>query len=117
MQRTVLRDETDLPNSDKAFIRNEKLTEYLLQPTHPIGKSKAKFFNKIASPIANHKDLQQELLWIARNQKVVKIEQTEHGTVYNIDGEIRGAKIKTVWFIKSGSDNPHFVTAYPRKRI
>jgi hypothetical protein len=34
----------ELPNREQAFIQPAKLTEYLLSETHPVGKSKAKFF-------------------------------------------------------------------------
>jgi len=33
-----------LPNADQAFIDPAKLRDYLLSPTHPVGRFKAPFF-------------------------------------------------------------------------
>lgn len=33
-----------LPNREKAYVPERKLTSYLLSLTHPVGKSKAQFF-------------------------------------------------------------------------
>ncbi|MGH7100330.1 MAG: DUF6883 domain-containing protein [Stellaceae bacterium] len=43
-----------LPFSDRAFVEEKKIQEYLLNPDHPVGGSKAKFF--IARLLANRVD-------------------------------------------------------------
>ena len=35
---------TKLPRADRAIIPPEKLTDYLLSTTHPVGSAKARFF-------------------------------------------------------------------------
>ena len=35
-----------LPNADIAFVHPDKIAEYLLNVSHPRGKSKAKFFTR-----------------------------------------------------------------------
>jgi len=36
-----------LPNIDKAVISSDKLRDYLLSRSHPIGRFKSVFFNKL----------------------------------------------------------------------
>ena len=36
-----------VPNNDRASIPIEKIRDYLLSTSHPIGRTKAVFFNKI----------------------------------------------------------------------
>lgn len=35
-----------LPNAERAQVERSKIVDYLLSPTHPIGRSKAKFFRR-----------------------------------------------------------------------
>jgi len=36
-----------VPNAERALIDRAKLTDYLLSPSHPIGRFKARFFNRL----------------------------------------------------------------------
>src|SRR5947209_20228691 len=96
-----------LPDNKLAYIPKEKLTEYLLAETHPIGRFKAKFFKKFGFHINNAQLLEQALLAIAQSEEVVEIEESAYGTKYTIDGKIdtpSGFKVKlqTVWIIEKG---------------
>ena len=42
-----------VPNNDKAIIPIEKIRDYLLSNSHPVGKTKAVFFNKIGYDLEN----------------------------------------------------------------
>lgn len=55
-----------LPNSDKAIIPKDKLTDYLLSETHPVGSSKAKFFRGLGFNEANANVLAKLLLHMAQ---------------------------------------------------
>jgi len=36
-----------LPRREKAYVNREKLTDYLLSESHPVGRTKAKLFRKM----------------------------------------------------------------------
>ena len=96
-----------LPNSDNAYVPKDKLLKYLLSETHPVGKSKAKFFRKLGFDETNVDKLEQILLSIARTNEVENIKEMPYGVNYAIHGVINLAgnetvSIKTVWFIEQG---------------
>lgn len=107
-----------LPTAKKAYIPKEKLLGYLLSETHPVGKSKAKFFRKLGFNKNNADKLKKVLLLIAHANDIEEIKETPYGVSYIINGSIKlpnykAATIKTVWFIESGKTTPRFVTAFP----
>lgn len=107
-----------LPNSDKAYIPKEKLTNYLLSETHPVGSSKAKFFRGLGYNETNVGELTKSLLHIAQTKDVKSVRKLDYGTNYLIEGTIKTQSrktvtITTVWFIQTSKVRPSFVTAYP----
>lgn len=107
-----------LPNLDRAVIRAEKITGYLLSATHPTGRHKARFFGLFGFSRTAPETLIQSLIEHARSNEVSATDQTAFGTRYTIDGELpspdgRNPRLRVVWFTESGGDGPHFVTAYP----
>lgn len=50
-----------LPNSESAIVPEEKLRDYLLSPTHPIGRYKASFFQRLGYEQANWQLLEQDI--------------------------------------------------------
>ncbi len=107
-----------LPNRYEAYIPLPKLTDYLLSTVHTVGKSKAKFFMAVGFKIAEAAVLEEVLLEIAYNERVVHIENMSFGTKYVIDGSVKAPlgepiSVRTVWIIETGKDRPRFVTAYP----
>lgn len=109
-----------LPNRKNATIKREKLTNYLLSLTHPVGKSKSVFFRGIGFDDANVDKLEQGLYEIAQKNdvKASGLATNNSGINYEVIGELNTPNgkiysIRTVWFIKAGRKNPSFVTAYP----
>ncbi len=107
-----------LPNRDKARVPERKLTSYLLSLTHPVGKSKARFFHLHGFTEESVDLLERGLLKIAREENVQATENTPHGTKYVIEGSMRTPQghtieIRTVWMIETDEDHPRLVTAYP----
>jgi len=107
-----------LPNSKVAYIPREKLLGYLLSETHPVGKSKAKFFRKLGFDETNVNKLEGSLLAFAYTNDVEEVKETPYGVSYIINGSIKlpnrkTVTIKTVWFIETGKNSPRFVTAIP----
>ena len=109
-----------LPNVDRAFVPERKLTEYLLSTTHPSGRGKAIFFARFGFTEAAWESLGDALRRHARESDVVVTEETPFGTSYAIDGPLtapdgRTPRVRAVWFIESGEVIPALVTAYPLK--
>lgn len=106
-----------LPNAEIARVDREKLEEYLLSETHPIGRSKAKFFRGVGFDESSIDVLVQGFLAIAKTEDVTQILASVHGVKYTVDGAVEtpsGARVKlrTIWIVDQGQDRPRF-TAYP----
>jgi len=107
-----------LPNHDKAIIPQAKIADYLLSLTHRDGKSKAKFFRASGFSPTEWEIMAEALKHHAAVHKLGKIETSPFGMRYVIEGEMltpdnRNPEIRSVRFIRTGSDIPYFVTAYP----
>jgi hypothetical protein len=107
-----------LPNSSKAVIAPEKLRDYLLSPTHPIGRYKALFFRALGYDQTIWRQLESQLRSLLA-RPAEPLESTEYGTKYAITAPLTGlngrmAEIVSVWIILAGEDTPRFVTAYPK---
>lgn len=107
-----------LPNAKNAYVPEDKLLEYLLSETHPVGKSKAKFFRKIGFEETNINKFEKALLSIAHTNEVEETKEIAYGVNYTVKGLLKTptrkvATIKTVWFIEYGKTSPRFVTAIP----
>lgn len=107
-----------LPHKEKAYIPFLKIRDYLLSETHPIGKSKAKFFRSLGFNETNIDLLKQGLLTIAHREDVKEEVSSIHGVKYIMDGLIQTStgetvKVRTIWIIDKGQIRPRFVTTYP----
>lgn len=107
-----------LPNLDRAVVRAEKISNYLLSAAHPIGRHKARFFGLFGFSRAAPEALIQALIAHAKSNDALAVERTAFGTRYTIDGALnspdgRNPRLRVIWFIESGGDIPNFVTAYP----
>lgn len=107
-----------LPNAKDALISRNKLINYLLSETHPVGSSKAKFFRELGFNDNNLDILIKSIMQIARSNEIKESRELLYGINYVIDGILDSpsgklTKITTVWFIERRGSNPRFVTAYP----
>ncbi len=107
-----------LPNRDKAIVPKDKLVRYLLSDTHPVGSTKARFFRGLGFNETNIAKLENALLKMARTNDVNDERNFKFGTNYSINGVIETPSGKTVtitsvWFVKTASSRPSFVTACP----
>ena len=110
-----------LPNSSLATISRTKVLGYLLDDSHPRGRSKAAFFRRLGFDPADPRLLEDELMRLARENDVLLSTETECGIRYVIDGSVLSpaaarADIRTVWFVDQGEEIPRFVTAHPVRR-
>ncbi len=109
-----------LPNAEFAHVPRAKVVDYLLNPEHPQGASKAEFFEIFGFSVADWQTLAAALRQVAIQGTVVRNIETIHGVKYIIDGAIttpsgRDAFIRTVWIIDRGEEFPRFVTAHPHE--
>ena len=109
-----------LPNRKNAIVKRRKLTHYLLDITHPVGKSKAVFFRGIGFDDTNLHLLEQGLYKIAQVNHISNSRSSDDnsGINYMIIGSLNAPdgkiySIEIVWYIKAGTQDPIFITAYP----
>lgn len=107
-----------LPNPDKAVIPEQKLRDYLLSPSHPIGRFKAQIFNELGYFQRNWPVLRADLKSLLLANDAIEKEITGYGVKYEIRGKIKGPSGKSLtlvsaWIIRTSEDYPRFITAYP----
>ncbi len=96
----------------------EKITNYLLDITHPHGKSKASFFNGIGYSFYDAEQLQTDLKLLACGSKILETIPNERGVKYVIVGNLIAPNgkiylLKTIWIIEINQLKPRLTTAYP----
>ena len=109
---------TRLPNAEAVLIQQEKISGYLLCLSHPVGSSKARFFRGFGFTPDAWEIFAHALKQICLTSNVVEFERTAFGTRFVIDGVLlspdgRNPVVRTVWFIDTGREIPHLVTAHP----
>jgi len=107
-----------LPNGERASIDDAKVRDYLLSPTHPIGRFKATFYSGLGYSVQNWLELRDLLLQLARDGEALPGKPSPFGQKFEIHATVKGpsgraARIVTVWMISVGAEHAHFVTAYP----
>jgi hypothetical protein len=112
-----------LPNAQLANVPERKITQYLLNPAHPAGGSKARFFLRFGFTAAKWQQLAEALHRHGRENEVAAMEQTAHGGRYVVDGLLvapDGSRlnIRSAWYISvRGDGGPRFVTAHPLPKL
>jgi uncharacterized protein DUF6883 len=107
-----------LPNAHLASVEREKITDYLLNPGHKYGASKARFFVGFGFGLRSWETLAEALREHAQRYEVSRTRQTRWGPRYEIDGELnapdgRRPRVRTVWQLDEGEIAPRLITAYP----
>lgn len=108
-----------IPNADRAIIAIEKLTAYLLNPSHKRGAVKARLLLRLGyrtdAPHVLESDLRTQHLPL----NATRTSDNPYGVAYEIDGPITTPSRKivrfcSIWQIDTGSEVPRFITMYPR---
>jgi len=107
-----------IPNAENAIIPAEKVKDYLLSSSHPVGRFKAVFFSSLGYSSSNWEIFANDIRTLLLQNDAEKTEKSEYGQKYKITGTIRGpfqkaAHLVTIWIILKDNDNPRFITAYP----
>ncbi|QDS86474.1 hypothetical protein EC9_06360 [Rosistilla ulvae] len=98
-------------------MEDAKVRDYLLNPAHPDGGSKAIWFHSLGYDREESHHLAADLLAIARNSRTFDTETTGFGVKYKALGTVgrpehRPGVVLTVWIVED-DDPPRLVTAYP----
>ena len=108
-----------LPNYQHAFIDPSKVRDYLLSPSHPIGRFKASVFSALGYTQENWQQLRDDLFRLAQTGIVSPGQPSSFGQTFEVGGNLVGPSGRTgpfitVWMVRNGEDIPRFVTAFPR---
>jgi hypothetical protein len=107
-----------LPGADKVEIDERKVRAYLLSPTHPVGRFKARVFAALGFDEVSWPAFESELRRIAAVGEVAEAKDFDFGQKYTVPGELRGpvgsAQVLTVWIQLKGQTVVRLVTVRPR---
>ena len=107
------------PRPPAFVVPSEKLTHYLLVPTHPEGGSKARFFLGYGFSADQPEDLAAALLTHAAGAEHVGTVPGRGGIKFVFEGPLdapngKTPRVRSVWQIDEGADPPaRFITAVP----
>ena len=106
-----------LPGAARAQIDPAKVQQYLLSPSHPIGRAKARFFRRLGFTASRWEELRDALLRHAGTGDATAAAASPFGQKYLVRGILQGprnvAAVVSVWIVRANADDPVFVTAYP----
>ena len=107
-----------LPNAANAVVEREKIADYLLNPAHRYGASKARFFTHFGFRLAAWGQLARALREHAQTHDVTKTRETGFGPRYEVEGTLncpngRRPRVRSVWQLDEGAVAPRLLTAYP----
>lgn len=106
-----------IPDFTEAIVATEKVRDYLLNPEHPDGGSKAAWFQSLGYARDRWGELANDLLALAATCDQFATVRTPFGVKYVVKGQIgrksdRTASVLAVWVVEAGR-SPRLVTAYP----
>jgi hypothetical protein len=107
-----------LPGQLIAEIPKQKILDYLLSNTHPVGWAKARFFQMHGFERHNWELLSERLMDHARQNDVMKTEESRFGIKYIIKGGLpcpngQSPTVCAVWFVAAGEETSRLVTDFP----
>ena len=106
-----------LPNSQNAIVEIEKLRDYTLNPSHPVGKHKARVFRAaLGITLKDAGWLRERALEIALSDDTKPGAPSVFGTKYVIDSVLEhqgmSAIVRFSWIIEFGTDFPRLTSCY-----
>ena len=111
-----------LPNAHLAIVEREKIVNYLLNPEHHYGASKARFFAEFGFVPEAWEALAAEFRAHAQAHEVARWRETGFGPRYEVEGGMaapdgRRPRVRTVWQMDKGQIAPRLITAYPQPAL
>ena len=109
-----------IPNAHKATIPPEKLSDYLLNPFHPVGGPKASWFLMLGYQTDATEILNADLLKLVGSSDDFDSLPDSFGVKYIVRGILRTpsgrlVSLQSIWMIENESDIPRLVSAYPAR--
>ncbi|ANB61824.1 DUF6883 domain-containing protein [Anoxybacteroides amylolyticum] len=110
--------QNSLPNLENAKIDPRKLTDYALNPDHPVGGNKARVFQSaLGYNKSNADNLMKQIQQKLPQSEAVLGKADQYGQRYTVDMQITGPNgntttVRTGWILKPGSDAPEMTTIY-----
>jgi len=103
------------------IIAPDKLIDYILNPNHYEGSSKAKFLSELGYDQSNWQVLEKDLREQFLSLDTIPGKSSSYGDKFEIIGDIIGPngkrrKIKSIWMIRKGEKVARFVTLIPEKK-
>ena len=107
-----------LPHPEKLLVEREKILEYLLNPAHRYGATKARFFAAFGFRAEKWEQLAEALREHGRTHEVAQVRDSNYGPQYAVDGKLeapdgRCPRLRSVWQMGEGTVAPRLITAYP----
>lgn len=107
-----------LPNCESAIINPAKLRDYILSPTHPIGRFKAKLFQEAGYAQKSWQVLEKDIREQHLSKDAKKGKSSPFGQKYAITAPLEGPNsvsivVTSVWIFLEGEDAPRLVTLVP----
>jgi hypothetical protein len=108
-----------LPNATNAIVDRAKLTDYVLNSSHRVGRNKARVFLAAIGMTADDAGLLETALQTAVAERDGILERSDdYGAHYSVEFviEVRGrsATVRSLWTVRAGEDFPRFVSAFVR---
>jgi len=112
---------TRLPGIDVAIVGDAKLTDDLLNPTHPRGAAKARFLAGFGFALERLDEARQAFLRHARQNEMSASQLNRFGTIFEIEGPLpspdgRNPRVRLVWMIDQGQSAPRLITMVPLRK-
>jgi hypothetical protein len=107
-----------LPNVDKVKVDSNKVTNYALDPNHPVGRNKAKVFeSSLGYKQSNANQLMEQVQSKLPNSEAVLGVADQYGQRFTVDIPITGvngneAVVRTGWILEPGSEIPRMTTIF-----
>jgi len=107
-----------LPHIEALIVEREKIVDYLLNPGHRYGASKARFFIGFGFRVQEWEAFAQALREHGLSYDVKRAKETGFGPRFEVEGELvapdgRHPRVRTVWQLDHGKVAPRLITAYP----
>ncbi|MEM6559776.1 MAG: DUF6883 domain-containing protein [Myxococcota bacterium] len=108
---------TRLRGAERAEIDVKKLTDYALNPAHPVGGNKARVFESaLGYTKSNYQGLLDQIRKGVRSNTPVAGKVDRFGSRFTVDIEVTGpsgsATVRTGWILRPGSDAPALTTLF-----
>lgn len=108
-----------LPQAEQVVVPRNKVGKYLLNPAHPLGGGKTRFFQQFGFPREHWPVLANALRRHAVENIVAEAIKDDDGTTYLTEGplarpSIRRPHIRSVRLIETGELAPRLISTYPQ---